>query len=130
MKKKSLDEAPRSKRGIPSLPPEGERRISIRVPLEVDVTISSGVLEIRGITLNISATGLFLTTMRVLPLGTSVKVKFALPAGTVIARGTVTRVRQASDGMTLGLAVIFSELDELDRALIASYCGIERSIRA
>ena len=130
MKKKSLDDAPTSRRGTPSLPPEGERRISIRVPLEVDVTITSGVQEIKGITQNISATGLFLTTMRVLPVGTSIRIKFALPAGTVIARGTVSRIRHASDGMTPGLAVIFSELDKLDRALIASYCGIERSIRA
>ena len=129
MKKTSNDDAPRSRRGVPSLPPEGERRISIRVPLEVDVTITSSVQEIRGITLNISATGLFLTTMRVLPLGTVVRIKFALPGGTVIAKGTVARIRHASDGMTPGLAVIFNELDELDRGLIASYCGVEREAR-
>jgi uncharacterized protein (TIGR02266 family) len=122
-------DGPSSVRGRPSLPPGGERRISIRVPLEVDVTIRSAVQEIRGVTLNISTSGLFLTTMRVLPIGTAVRITFALPGGTVMAKGTVARVRQATDGMTPGLAVTFNELDELDRSLIASYCGIERGLR-
>jgi uncharacterized protein (TIGR02266 family) len=126
---KNGNDEPIIERDAPSRPPKGERRISVRVPLEVDVTIASAVQEIKGITQNISASGLFLTTLRMLPIGTVVTIKFALPAGTVMTKGTVARVRQPSDGMTPGLAVIFDELDELDRSLIASYCGMERGIR-
>lgn len=99
-----------------------ERRGAPRTDLEVDLTITSDDQAFGGMTNNLSRSGIFVSAYRVLPIGTVVQIKFALPAGGVIARGTVSRVRSASDGVTAGMGVAFRDLDPLDRSLIEGYC--------
>ncbi|MEO6419713.1 MAG: PilZ domain-containing protein [Polyangiaceae bacterium] len=110
-------------------PELAERRKALRTHLEIDLTITFDGHELQGMTHDISRTGVFVSTYRVLPLGSVVQLKFALPSGTVIAHGVVSRVRRSSDGITSGMGVAFGGLDELDRGLIESYCAEEPSPR-
>ncbi len=104
-----------------------ERRRAPRSHLEVDLTITSSDdgQEFQGMTHNISRTGVFVSTYRLLRIGARVQLKFALPNGTVIAKGVIGRVRKSSDGITGGMGVAFGELDDLDRSLIEGYCAEE-----
>lgn len=99
-----------------------ERRATPRTHLEVDLTITFEGQEFQGMTHNLSRTGIFVSTYRLLPLGAVVRLKLALPNGGVIATGMVARVRSSSDGVTAGMGVAFDKLDELDRGLIEDYC--------
>jgi hypothetical protein len=100
-----------------------ERRGSPRTHVDVDLTITSGGQELQGITRDLSRTGIFVSTYRVLPVGAFVRLKFAVPKGAVSALGIVSRVRSSSDGVTAGMAVTFGTLDELDRALLEDFCA-------
>lgn len=119
-------EAPSGQAGPVATSEAKERRRAPRTHLEADLTITSDDgQEFQGMTHNISRTGVFVSTYRVLRLGARVQLKFALPNGTVIARGVVGRVRNSSDGVTGGMGIAFGELDELDRNLIEAYCAEE-----
>ena len=100
-----------------------ERRGSPRTHVDVDLTITCGAQELQGMTRDLSRTGIFVSTYRVLPVGASVRLKFALPKGAVIALGMVSRVRRSSDGVTAGMAVTFGTLDALDQALLEDFCA-------
>jgi uncharacterized protein (TIGR02266 family) len=102
-----------------------ERRTAPRSHLEADVTITSEGQEFQGMTHDISRTGVFVSSYRVLRVGAQVQLKLVLPNGTVIAKGVIARVRRSSDGITGGMGIVFGRLDALDRSLIEAYCAEE-----
>ncbi len=96
-------------------------RRAARVPLGVDVTLTSEHTFWSGFTHNVSTGGVFIATDRVLPLGTRVAFDLALPPDhrTWQLTGEVRWLRQeaASDDIPAGLGVQFVDLpdDAADR---------------
>lgn len=74
-----------------------------------------------GLTNDISAGGLFVSTYRELAVGAQLALEFALPEGVVRVQGTV-RWRRDSSEMTPGVGIAFEQLSPSDEKLIRRFC--------
>lgn len=90
-----------------------------RAPLAVRVGLESGDQFFTGFSSDISVSGIFVETARLLPVGRAVEVFFELPGGhAVSADGRVKRVRE--DGKR-GMGIAFRQLVREDRKRIGRY---------
>lgn len=100
-----------------------ERRGAPRIPLEVDVIVAAEGQFFTAGSADIAEGGIFVATYRVLPVGERVMLEFTLPSGQVLARGAVRWLRKGGEGLSPGIGIGFEDLSELDRSIIASFCG-------
>lgn len=106
----------------PSLAPNGvEQRAHHRTELNVDVTLTSDSNFFVGLTNDISAGGLFVSTYRPLAIGARVELEFALPEGTLKLKGIV-RWRRESSEMSPGVGISFEDLTPEHQRLIQNFC--------
>ena len=93
--------------------PGAERRIQERVQLEVDIGLHSATQFYAGLSNDISEGGLFVSTVRPLPVGSEMTISFVLPGGhTVTTRGRVAWLSTPRDDeSTPGMGVRFERLE-------------------
>jgi uncharacterized protein (TIGR02266 family) len=104
--------------------PQQDVRSHPRAPLEVEVSMSSESQFFAGISGNISEGGLFVCTYQRLPLDQPVEVNLVLESGeSVVARGHVRWVREATDGSCPGVGIEFDEIDAKAREAIEVFCA-------
>lgn len=109
--------------------PEVERapvvRLAPRVKMTAQVDFGSEANFYQGFSANISEGGLFVTTLKLLPLGTEVDLAFSLPSGERInTRGVVRWVREANDAspdLVDGMGLQFMDLGPSDRDAIERF---------
>ncbi|HNT26539.1 MAG TPA: TIGR02266 family protein [bacterium] len=85
-----------------------------------------------GITQDISKGGIFLSTLQTLPIGTKMKIAFAVEGRNINAQAEVRWVRgpEASDsmGVTPGMGLRFVDIAEEDRVYIDAYVKEKETI--
>ena len=129
---------------LPSLPPSApdalrdlereaaERRTSERVQLEVDIGFLSETNFYVGFASDLSDGGIFIATIKLLPLGKHVLVSFMLPGGYDIStEGVVAWVREGRSfdcAVEPGMGVAFLELDGADRDAIREYTRLREPL--
>src|SRR4051812_13463680 len=74
-----------------------ERRVSPRVPLDIEVSLTSESQFYVGLTGDLSEGGLFVPTYQSHRIGAPVDIELTIPSGVVRARGTVRWIRETSD---------------------------------
>lgn len=101
-----------------------EHRASQRVAVAVDIHLASESHFFSGLSGDISEGGLFLSTYRPLPIGSTVDLEFSLPGSDVPvqARGEVRWLREHSTGQPRGVGIAFDELAEDDRERVHRFC--------
>ena len=105
-----------------------ERRRAPRIPVSANVDVAAPDSRpthetfFGGLSADVSEHGVFVSTHRVLDLGTRVSLEISLPTGQVLARGTVRRMRRADEGLAPGLGIDFDELSEIDRCTVEKFC--------
>ncbi len=101
------------------------RRTSPRVSLNAEVDLSSDTNFFSGFSTDIASGGLFIATLSMLPIGTTVHVKFTLPDGTEISVGGDVRwVRvfdERSPTMLPGMGIQFVGLSASAEAAIEAF---------
>lgn len=107
---------------------EIDRRSDLRLRLDVLVTLDSESQFFTGLANDISRGGVFVSTYRDIPIGEEVWLEFDLPAGRVLARGAVRWKRLASEGVTPGVGVSFTELSPDARHCIESFCALRQPL--
>ncbi len=100
----------------------GDRRRAPRVDVGLEVSIGQDSHYFTAQSTDLSAAGVFVVTYRVLDPGIELSIEFDLPAGRVMAKGTVCRSRDATPAVAPGYGIVFTELSRFDRTLIESYC--------
>ncbi len=98
-----------------SLPPDGaDRRRHERYPISLAVDYVSGDTFLFAYITNISEMGIFLRTEAPLPVGTELRLRFAVPDGTALDLAGVVMwinpVRADGDNPNPGMGVRFIEL--------------------
>lgn len=125
-----LSDADRRALALPAAPdaapraPGPDRRSSpARVHLSVDVGLFSGAAFYAASALDLSATGLFVSSHQLLSAESQVSVYFVLPGGDAVeARGIVRWTRSDTPRGPAGMAIEFTDLSPQDRARISQYC--------
>ncbi len=99
-----------------------EQRVSgQRVTIVVDVGVLSASNFYAGVTADVSAGGVFVSTAAPLSVGTDVALFFTLGGDeTLAAEGTVRWTRRDEPA---GMGVAFTQLNDRDRRAIADYCA-------
>ncbi len=100
-----------------------ERRIQERVDLEVDIGLHSATQFYAGLSNDISEGGLFISTIRPLPVGSELTISFVLPGGhAVTTRGRVAWLSTPRDEESRpGMGVRFVRLEPEHRAAIDKF---------
>jgi uncharacterized protein (TIGR02266 family) len=100
-----------------------ERRIQERVELEVDIGLHSATQFYTGLSNDISEGGLFISTVRPLPVGSELMISFVLPGGhAVTTRGRVAWLSTPRDDESRpGMGVRFVRLEPEHRAAIDKF---------
>lgn len=110
---------------IGRMTPPAPKRSSPRVRMQAQVDFESEDNFFNGFSSNISDGGLFVATVNVLPLGTSVDVGFTLPTGERIeCKGVVRWVREVDDrnpDSHPGMGVQFVDLEERSASAIEQF---------
>lgn len=91
-----------------------------RVTIVVDVGVLSASNFYAGMTADVSAGGVFVSTAAPLAVGTDVALFFTLGGEELAAEGTVRWTRLDEPA---GMGVAFTRLDDRDRRAIADYCA-------
>ncbi|HEY3820433.1 MAG TPA: PilZ domain-containing protein [Polyangiaceae bacterium] len=100
-----------------------ERRWATRIPLETDVTLGGHGREQVGVASDVSPRGLFVAVYAPAPVGARLSLRFRLPTGQVMGAGVVRWTREARPGRLAGMGIELTELEELDRDVLARFCG-------
>lgn len=102
-----------------------ERRAAHRVDLSVDIGLETDTNFFTGFSEDLSDGGLFIATYKTLPVGTELRVSFALPDGhTVKCAAVVAWVRESRDksaDVKPGMGVHLEGLTRADREAIQSF---------
>jgi uncharacterized protein (TIGR02266 family) len=91
------------------------------VPLEVPVSILVEGQVVEGVSEDISTSGLFVRTERLVRSGRRVALRFDLPQGAVEVSAVVVRFRTPSKGMPAGIGLCFEELSEQQSECIEEF---------
>lgn len=104
-------------------PVGAERRDRERAELEVDIGLHSASQFYAGLSNDISAGGIFVSTIKPLPVGSELTVSFVLPGGhSVTTRGRVAWLSTPRDEDSRpGMGVRFEELEPEHRAAIDKF---------
>jgi len=109
-----------------------ERRASPRVELNVGVGFRSDTNFYTGFTCDLSEGGLFVATHMLLPIGTSLTLTFALPAGPeIVARGVVRWLRDPRDDSAeavRGMGIQFESINRDDELLIREFMALREPL--
>ncbi len=98
-----------------------QRTAGARVTIEVDVGVLSASNFYAGVTADVSAGGVFVSTNAPLAVGTEVALFFTLGGDrTLSAEGTVRWTREDEPA---GMGVAFTHLEEEDQRAVADYCA-------
>jgi uncharacterized protein (TIGR02266 family) len=98
-------------------PPERRAAARVQVAFPVRVRYASVIDFVQTQSMNISRTGMFITTPEPAPLGSRIDFEFALSDGFTLLRGSAEVVR-AVRGSAGGMGIRFLDLDEESRRLI------------
>jgi len=105
--------------GVPSAAaPERRSGSRARVALPVRVRYDSVIDFVETQSMNISRTGMFISTEQPAPLGSRVDFEFGLTDGFTLLTGTAEVVRVVTGGVVNGMGIRFLDLDENSRRLI------------
>ncbi|OGP83997.1 MAG: hypothetical protein A2Y95_10450 [Deltaproteobacteria bacterium RBG_13_65_10] len=102
-------------------------RTDPRLPISLPVRYGTQeVLDRTSVTLNISSTGMFIVTPKLLSTGAKLSVEFTLPEGVAPAMRTPAEVVWNTQGMpkgalTPGFGIRFNDLDEDKKALLRKF---------
>ena len=117
-----------SRSSAPPVGPDAElrdRRSTFRQTVEVEIGLHADTNFFTGLSEDISAGGLFVSTYDVLPIGTKVNVNFSLPSGRIFSIDGVVRWTRELNELTSevppGMGIQFDSLDEEDAAHIHRY---------
>ncbi len=107
-----------------------EQRGSRRVAVAVDIHLASDSHFFSGLSGDISEGGLFLSTYRPLPIGSSVEIEFSLPGSSapLRAHGEVRWLREHSTGQPQGVGIAFDDLADDDRESIHRFCTMRPAL--
>jgi len=100
-----------------------ERRVQERVELEVDIGLHSATQFYAGLSNDISEGGIFVSTVKPMPVGSELSISFVLPGGhTVTTRGRVAwlSIPRGDDGRP-GMGVRFERLEDQHRHAIEKF---------
>jgi uncharacterized protein (TIGR02266 family) len=100
-----------------------ERRGFTRTRLTVEVSLASESHFFAGLSGDLSRGGIFVSTYEPIEIGREVQVEFDLPTGQIVTRGIVRWIRAASEGMSPGVGIGFTELSPNDRLVIERFCA-------
>ena len=104
-----------------------ERRGGLRLPIEMDVHVEGAAHRFDATTGNLSSSGIFVATQRVLPLGAHVMLVFTLPNGVPLeVLAAVTRHGGGESGAGFGAA--FFCLEPKVRELLESFCAVREPL--
>lgn len=101
---------------------DAERRTSRRVSLEVPVVLGLGDEVFTGTSEDISTTGLFVQTGRLLPSGRRVHLQFELPHGAIEVTGVVVRFRTPTKSVKAGIGICFQSISAEQLECIEAFC--------
>jgi uncharacterized protein (TIGR02266 family) len=99
------------------------QRATARVRLEAEVSLVSESNFYVGLTRNLSNGGLFVATLRRLPVGTPVDVVLTLPDGPLQTQGRVRWTRESTEVAAPGIGIMFDALSERDSRRIEAFCA-------
>jgi uncharacterized protein (TIGR02266 family) len=100
-----------------------DQRATARVRVEAEVSLVSQSNFFVGLTRNLSNGGLFVATLRRLPVGTPVDVVLALPDGPLETQGRVRWARELTEVAGPGIGIKFDALSEQDGRRIEAFCA-------
>lgn len=127
------DEEPDTKRFVSSgevaAAKPADRRAARRVSLEVPVTIRADHEDFEGTSEDISISGIFVRTPRLLQSGKRVHVRFDMPSGQIEATGVIVRFRTPAKGMSGGVGLCFEALSDELLQCIETFCEASDSLR-
>ncbi len=100
-----------------------ERRIQDRVEMEVDIGLHSATQFYAGLSNDISEGGIFVSTVKPMPVGSQLSITFVLPGGhTVSTRGRVAWLSSPrDDDGRPGMGVRFERLEDEHRHAIEKF---------
>jgi uncharacterized protein (TIGR02266 family) len=103
--------------------PARERRVQERVEMEVDIGLHSATQFYAGLSNDISEGGLFVSTVRPLPVGSQLSLSFVLPGGhAVTTEGRVAWLAAPrDDDSRAGMGIRFLRLEPAHRAAIERF---------
>ncbi len=102
---------------------KSDRRGTDRVMLEVDVGFVTESNFYAGLSMDVSAGGVFVATYQARPAGTPVVLSFLLPDGhAVTTPGVVRWVRESAGDGSPGMGVAFADLATRDLEAIQAFC--------
>jgi hypothetical protein len=99
-----------------------DRRAARRVVLEVPVSIHLEGEQVPGTSEDISVSGIFVQTARLLHSGKRVRLRFDMPSGLIEVVAVVVRFRTPSKTLSGGVGLCFDALSEAQRDCIDTYC--------
>ena len=100
-----------------------DQRATARVRLEAEVSLVSESNFFVGLTRNLSSGGLFVATLRRIPVGTPVDVVLTLPDGPLETQGRVRWARELTEVAGPGIGIEFDALSERDGRRIEAFCA-------
>lgn len=106
-----------------------DRRYGRRIDFRVPVRLSLGDSVFDGVSEDLSATGMFVETPRLIPAGRRVQVRFDLPHGTMLLVAVVIRFRTPNMDRRAGVALVFEALTEGQEACIQAFCDANPEAR-
>jgi len=100
----------------------GAERSALKAPVLVRYESVIDFVEMQS--LNVSLSGMFLTTDDPLPQGSVLSFRFELVDGYVLLEGQAEVVRRVTTGIVKGMGLRFTELDQRNRAFIQRIVSI------
>ena len=106
-----------------------DRRAARRVPLVVPVVMHVEGVSLEGTAEDVSISGIFVRTSRLLQSGKRVHVRFDMPGGEIEAMAIVVRFRTPARGLSGGIGLCFEGLSEALSLSIETFCESSDSVR-
>ncbi len=117
---------------VRSEPAPQERRATPRKRIEVEIGLQTETNFFVGFSGDISEGGIFVTTVTILPIGTSVTCSFAFPGGIEVeAEGDVAWTREGyafDSDLRAGMGIRFTKLSDEALAAIKEFTSIREPI--
>jgi uncharacterized protein (TIGR02266 family) len=114
---------------LKSRPAGAERRVTRRLPIEIDVTVEGGACRFTTTTFDLSPGGVFIASYESIPIGTELVLSFALPSGTPLEVIGIVQWRRGSlDEAPQGMGVSFFCLDPEAKKVLERFCAVREPL--